>query len=115
MGRRGYSVTVGDVAAEAGVKIPEAQRALSALAYDAGADIAVSADGELLYRFDPGFRGKVASKSLRIRAKPAVAMAVRGSLYLARVSFGLALLLSTVVTTMAVFALATASSKDDDR
>lgn len=93
--------------------MPDAQRALAALAFDSQADIAVSEDGDLLYRFDKSFRSRIAGKYLRIRAEPAIKAVGSAALYMARVSFGLALLASTLVTTVAVIAIS--SSKDDDR
>jgi len=57
----GLAVTVGDVAAAAGVKLSDAERAMTALAADTGAALEVSSEGDLLYVFDAGFRSKVRS------------------------------------------------------
>ena len=59
----GGSVTVGDVAAAAGVKVSEAERAMTAIAADTGAALEVSSAGDLLYVFKPGFRNALARGS----------------------------------------------------
>jgi len=111
---RGFSVTVGDAAASAGVKVPEAQVALNALAHDTGAHLIVTTDGDILYEFPRDMRSRVASKSLRIRAEPALRKAGQAAFYLGRVSFGMALLASTLVSTTAVLALLLAKGDSND-
>ena len=114
MEARGFSVTVGDAAASAGVKVPEAQVALNALAHDTGAHLIVTTDGDILYEFPRDMRSRVASKSLRIRAEPALRKAGQAAFYLGRVSFGMALLASTLVSTTAVLALLLAKGDSND-
>jgi hypothetical protein len=113
----GCSVTVGDVAAAAGCKVSEAERAMTAIAADTAAALEVSSDGDLLYVFDKGFRGAIAQKSVRIRTiEPAVEIAGKVGSYLARVSFGTTLIASIVIVYAAIAALlSNRDDKDDDR
>jgi len=68
-------VTVGDVAARAGLQLSEASAALNALAADTGAALKVSDAGDLLYLYRPGVRATLAAKSWRLRAAPLLATA----------------------------------------
>ncbi len=77
-------MTVGDVAAKAGLLLSEASSALNALATDTGAAIKVSDAGELLYVYPPGVRATLAAKSWRLRLAPALAKARAGSAARAR-------------------------------
>jgi hypothetical protein len=62
-----YRVTVGDVAAETGLKLREAQKGLVALAADAGGHLQVSETGDITYLFPKNFRGILRNKYLRLR------------------------------------------------
>lgn len=111
----GGSVTVGDVAAAAGVKVSEAERAMTAIAADTGAALEVSSAGDLLYVYPPGFRGALGSKSLRIRAEPFLEGASKAGAYLLRVSFGTTLIASIAIVYAAIFALLSNRDDRDDR
>ena len=112
----GCSVTVGDVAAAAGCKVSDAERAMTAIAADTAAALEVSSDGDLLYVFDKGFRGAIAQKSVRIRTiEPAVEVAGKVGSYLARVSFGTTLIASIVIVYAAIAALLSNRDDRDDR
>lgn len=111
--RRG-ELSVGDAAADAGVSLFDAQRALSALALDAGATLQVSDDGDVLYVFSRDFTSRIAAKSLKVRLTPALTSTVAVARYLFRASFGVALLGSVAVTTAAVVAILTSSRRDND-
>ena len=65
--RLGYRVTVGDVAAEAGLPLLEAQRAVLALAAEAQANLQVSESGEVAYVFPKNLQAVLWSKSWRLR------------------------------------------------
>ncbi len=71
----GRRVTVGDVAARAGLQLSEASAALNSLAADTGAALKVSEAGDLLYLYRPGLRAALAAKSWRLRLAPAFAKA----------------------------------------
>eukprot|EP00271_Cylindrocystis_brebissonii_P013299 TRINITY_DN33030_c0_g1_i1.p1 TRINITY_DN33030_c0_g1~~TRINITY_DN33030_c0_g1_i1.p1 ORF type:complete len:654 (+),score=95.47 TRINITY_DN33030_c0_g1_i1:128-1963(+) len=110
----GGRVTVGDVAAKAGVKISEAEVALRALAADTGGFLEVSNDGDVLYVFKQDFRNALRQKSLQLRLEPVLENVKFGAEYLTRVAFGTALLASIVITTTAIVAILS-SSKSDER
>ncbi|KAG2434769.1 hypothetical protein HXX76_007654 [Chlamydomonas incerta] len=115
--RLGGRVTVGDVAARAGVKLAQADEALKALAYDTAAALQVSSAGDLVYAFAPDFRGRLRSRSFVVGTLLPLGRRLGGALsYLARVSFGTALVASVVVVWLAVMALLRGRGDDrDDR
>lgn len=108
---RNYRVTVGDVAATAGIKTTQAEEALRALAADALATLSVSQDGEILYTFPQDFRSIVRNKSLLLQLEPVVGKVVEAAAYVVRISFGTALITSVIATTLAIAAIS--SSRDD--
>ena len=109
---RSYALTVGDAAAESGVSLAEASRALSALALDSKATLSVSPAGEILYEFPRNFKEAVAARSLRIRMEPLLKKSSIVAAYLGRVTFGSALLVSLATVALALSVL---SSKSNDR
>jgi len=106
-------VTVGDVASAAGVKVSEAESALTAIAADTGAALEVSSAGDLLYVFPSGFRSALGAKSLRLSAEPYLEGAGKAGAYLLRVTFGTTLIASIAIVYAAIFALL--SNRSDDR
>lgn len=113
--RRQDRLTVSDVAAAAGVDLSVANDELVSLANLTGAAIDVTDAGSLAYRFPSDVRGVLRRSSLRAsirmtwdRAFPTIFTAVR-------ISFGALLILSIVVTFVAIAALSSASRSDDDR
>jgi hypothetical protein len=112
---RNYRVTVGDVAAEAGVALPEVQRALSALALDSKATLEVSKQGEIVYEFPRNFEDTIRGASLKIRMEPALNTATRVVAYLGRITFGAALIASLATVTLALSVLSSSSRNDDSR
>ncbi len=109
---RSYALTVGDAAAESGVPLAEASRALSALALDSKATLSVSPAGEILYEFPRNFKEAVAARSFRIRMEPLLKKSSIVAAYLGRVTFGSALLVSLATVALALSVL---SSKSNDR
>ncbi|GAB4815091.1 hypothetical protein N2152v2_002137 [Parachlorella kessleri] len=110
--KRGYSVTVGDVAAAAGLTLRQAEDALKALAADTLATLQVSSEGEILYAFQPGFQQGLQGRSLLRRIEPAAAAAAKAVGYLARVAFGTALIASVATVYLAIM-VAMSSGRDD--
>ena len=86
--KAGYRVTVADVASGAGVSLGEAKKALTVLAQLAGGDLEVSADGELVYRFDGSFRSQLSSRSTKKQIQETWDKVAPVAFYLLRVSFG---------------------------
>lgn len=113
--RLGGRVTVSDVAASAGVGLDAAEREIVLLASLTGAAIDVTDSGDVAYRFARDVRGRLRGSSLRAslrmtweRIFPALFTGVR-------IGFGALLVVSIVVTFVAIAALSSSNSRDDDR
>ncbi|XP_004305338.1 PREDICTED: uncharacterized protein At5g03900, chloroplastic-like [Fragaria vesca subsp. vesca] len=112
----GGRVTIGDVSSRAGLKVNEAQKALQALAADTEGFLEVSDEGDVLYVFPKDYRAKLLGKSFRMKVEPILEKAKAGTEYVARVSFGTALIASIVlVYTAIIVAISSSRSEDDNR
>ena len=113
--RCGSSATAADVAAEAGLEIEEARRQLLSLARLVGAELQVSEQGELLFVFEEAgvLRGQLRRQSVRQRARDAWTAASPPLFWMMRATFGLGLLASLTLVTVAITTLA--ASKDGER
>ncbi len=111
-----YRVTVGDVAARAGLNINLAQQGLLALASDAGGHLQVTESGEIAYLFPKNFRSILRNKFLRLQLQEWWEKVWRVLFYLIRISFGIVLLLSIVLIFVAItiIVVAISSSSDSD-
>ena len=109
----GGSVTAGDVAGRAGVTLPDAERALAALAADVAGRLQVSAAGDVIYVFPSAYRTTLRTKSWWLRVAPGVDAAVAAAGWAARVAFGGALLASIAIAAAALIAASTAAQGDD--
>lgn len=94
--RGGYRVTVGDVAAAAGVRLSEAEEALKALAADTLAHLEVSEQGDVVYAFNQGFEARLLRRSLLLRARPVWAAIVQWVGYITRIAFGSSLVAGAI-------------------
>lgn len=112
----GYRVTVGDVAAQAGLQIDLAQRGLLALASDAGGHLQVAESGEIVYLFPRNFRSILRNKFWRLRLKEWWEKIWAVLFYLIRISFGIILVISILVMaiTIAIIIISVNSSRDGD-
>eukprot|EP00199_Chlamydomonas_sp_CCMP681_P006225 CAMPEP_0119106186 /NCGR_PEP_ID=MMETSP1180-20130426/3950_1 /TAXON_ID=3052 ORGANISM="Chlamydomonas cf sp, Strain CCMP681" /NCGR_SAMPLE_ID=MMETSP1180 /ASSEMBLY_ACC=CAM_ASM_000741 /LENGTH=214 /DNA_ID=CAMNT_0007091451 /DNA_START=183 /DNA_END=823 /DNA_ORIENTATION=- len=111
-----FRVTVGDVAARAGVKLSEADTALKALAYDTLATLEVSDQGDVVYDFPRGFQSTLQQKSLLFKALPVWRATERALSYAVRIAFGTALVASIAIVWLAITVIASSSNRDrDDR
>lgn len=113
-----YRVTVGDVAAQAGLDLNLAQQGINALATDTAAHLQVSDTGEIAYEFPKSFRAILRNKYWRIRFQQALDKIWGVLFYLIRISFGIILILSILVIIAAIIVLfiaMSASQRDDDR
>lgn len=113
-----YRVTVGDVAAQAGLDLPTAQQGLNALAADTQAHLQVSEAGEIAYDFPKSFRAILRNKYWRIRLQQTWSRIWNILFYLIRISFGILLILSILIIMAAIAILIiamSASQRDDDR
>lgn len=114
--RLNYRVTVGDVAAQAGLEVNLAQQGLLALASEAGGHLQVAESGEIVYLFPKDFRSILSNKYFRLRLKEWWDKVWRVLFYLIRISFGIILLLSILIILAAIVVITVAlnSSRDGD-
>ncbi|MDS3860452.1 hypothetical protein RIF25_06475 [Thermosynechococcaceae cyanobacterium BACA0444] len=112
----GYRVTVGDVAAKAGLDLNTSQKGLLALASAVGGDLQVAESGDIAYVLPRDFRGILRSKYLRIQLQEAWAKVWAVLFYLIRMSFGIFLILSIVLIFVAIIliVIAASSSRNDN-
>ena len=112
----GYRVTVGDVAAQAGLNINFSEQGLLALASDAGGHLQVAESGEIAYLFPKNFRTILRNKFLRIRLQEWWEKIWRVLFYLIRISFGIILILSIVLifVTITILLIAISFSSDSN-
>ncbi|HEY9858765.1 MAG TPA: hypothetical protein V6D16_04600, partial [Candidatus Obscuribacterales bacterium] len=111
-----YRVTVGDVAAQAGLDINLTQQGLLALASDAGGHLQVAESGEVVYLFPKNFRNVLRNKFLRLRLQEWWNRIWRVLFYLIRISFGILLLVSIALIVVAITLIVVSlnSSRDND-
>jgi hypothetical protein len=114
--RCGSTATAADVAAEAGQDIGETRRQLLSLARLVGAELQVSAEGELLFVFEPPrtLRGQLRAQSVRQRARDAWSAASPPLFWALRATFGLGLLASLTLVAVAISTLSK-TSNDGER
>lgn len=114
--RLDYRVTVGDVAAQAGLDVNLAQQGLLALASEAGGHLQVAESGEIVYLFPQEFRTILRNKHFRLQLKEWWEKVWRVLFYLIRISFGIVLIASIVLILVSVVLILTAlnSSRDSD-
>lgn len=113
-----YRVTVGDVAAQAGIDLNLAQQGLNALAADTQAHLQVSEAGEIAYEFPRSFRSILRNKYWRLRLQETASRIWSTLFYLIRISFGILLIVSILVIMAAILILIvamSASQRDDER
>lgn len=114
-----YRVSVGDVAAQAGLQIPVAEQGLLALASEVGGNLQVADSGDIAYSFPKNFRSILLGKYWKLRLNAWLGKAWKIGFYVIRISFGVALLASIGIMAIALILLAiaaatAASSRDDD-
>ena len=105
-----YRVTVGDVAAQAGLDVQVAQQGLLALASETQGHMQVSEAGEIAYEFPRNFKSILRNKYWQLRMQETLSKVWQVAFYLIRVSFGVVLVTSIVIIWVAIFALMIAAS-----
>ncbi|MGI2906427.1 hypothetical protein [Tolypothrix sp. VBCCA 56010] len=110
----GYRVTVGDVATQAGLNVAEANQGLLALATDAGAHLQVTETGDIVYLFAKNFRVILRNKYLQLRLQEWGKKVWSILFYLIRISFGILLIASIALMTIAIIIIITALNSDRD-
>lgn len=111
-----YRVTVGDVAAQAGLDINFAQAGLLALATDVGGHLQVSESGEVVYLFPKDFRSILRNKYFWLQVQEVWEKIWRVLFYIIRISFGIVLVASILlmITAIVLIMIAASASKDGD-
>ncbi len=112
--RLGYQVTVGDVAANAGIEINQAQKGLLALASQTQGDLLVSETGDIVYKFPHNFRSILTNRYWQLRFKEYLRAIWKAVFYIIRISFGIALMLSIALMSIAVVLIMIAASSTQD-
>ncbi|NEO05275.1 hypothetical protein [Moorena sp. SIO3I8] len=113
-----YRVTVGDVAAQVGLNIHQAEQGLLVLASEVGGHLQVAESGDIAYLFPKNFRAILRNKSLKLQLQAWWEKVWAVLFYLIRISFGIFLLLSIVLMIVAiafiVLSLKAGSDNDSD-
>ncbi|MFS8900612.1 hypothetical protein NW845_04415 [Synechococcus sp. H60.2] len=110
----GLRVTLGDIASSTGLALEEAKQELLQLAQKAGGHLQVSRQGEIAYVFPPDFRDILKRKEQQDRLAVLRRKLWGGFLYGLRISFGILLVVSIILITLALMALQMASSREED-
>ena len=111
-----YRVTVGDVAAQAGLELNFAQQGLLALASEAGGHLQVAESGDVVYLFPKNFRSILRNKYWQLRWQQAWQKIWRVLFYIIRISFGIVLVASILLMLVAIIAILIAvNSTSDER
>ena len=105
-----YRVTVGDVATKAGLNVEVAQQGLLALASETQGHMQVSETGEIAYEFPKNFRGVLRNKYWQLRAQETLSKVWRALFYVIRISFGIMLMVSIAIISIAIIVLVIAAS-----
>ena len=109
----GYRVTVGDVAAKAGLDVNFAQRELLTLASEAGGNLQVAESGDIAYLFPNNFRDILRNKFLRLQLQEWWQKIWRILFYLIRISFGIVLVASILLIFVAITLLLSSSDSNN--
>jgi hypothetical protein len=112
--RLDYRVTVGDVAAQAGLNVEIAEQGLLALASDAGGHLQVAESGDIAYLFPKDFRSVLRNKYLRLRLQDWLKTVWGILFYLIRISFGILLIASIALILIAIILIVVAASASRD-
>jgi hypothetical protein len=112
----GYRVTVGDVAANAGLALNLAQQELIALASETQGHLQVAETGDIVYLFPQNFRTILRNKYWQLRWQKWLSKIWQIIFYLIRISFGIILVSSIIIMLLAIaiLVIAISSSKGDD-
>ncbi len=109
-----YRVTVGDVAASAGLELNLAQQGLLALASDGGGHLQVTDSGDVVYLFPKNFRSILRNKYWQLRWQQLWSKIWRVLFYIIRISFGIILIVSIVLMLIAIVAIFIAINSSND-
>ena len=106
-------MTVGDVAANCGLEINQAQKGLLALASETQGDLLVSETGDIIYKFPQNFRSILTNRYWQLKFKEWLKSIWKVVFYIIRISFGIILILSILLVALAIIAIIIASNSSD--
>ena len=109
-----YRVTVGDVAAQAGLELNFAQQGLLALASEAEGHLQVAESGDVVYLFPKNFRSILRNKHWQLRWQQTWQKIWRVLFYIIRISFGIVLIASIVLMLAAILVIIVAANSSSD-
>ena len=109
-----YRVTVGDVAAQAGLELNFAQQGLLALASEAGGHLQVADSGDVVYLFPKNIRAVLRNKYWQLRWQQTWAKIWKVLFYIIRISFGIVLIASILIMLVAIIAIIIAMNSSND-
>jgi hypothetical protein len=109
-----YRVTVGDVAAQAGLELNFAQQGLLALASEAGGHLQVAESGDVVYLFPKNFRSILRNKYWQLRWQKTWQKIWRVLFYLIRISFGIILIASILLMLIAILVIVIAMNSTNE-
>jgi hypothetical protein len=109
----GYRVTVGDVAAQSGLKLAEAQQGLLALASATQAHMQVAQQGDIAYEFSRDFRAALRNRYWQLQWQETWQKIWQVLFYLIRISFGVVLIASLIIIVIAIFILMIAAQQSN--
>ena len=109
-----YRATVGEVASQSGLELQLAQNQLASLASEAGGTLQVADTGDIIYEFPNNFRAILTSKAANQKLKATLNKIWQFIFYIIRISFGVALVASIAIMTIAILALIFAANSKDD-
>lgn len=107
-------ISVADVVANTGKPFPTVRRDLLALAVSTGAGLQVTEEGELLFRFPINFSSILQQRSFRYRLKQSYGVVAPYVNQLVRASYGVGLIASLLIVTMAISGLSSSKHNDED-
>ena len=113
--KAGYVLSSSDLSQLAGCEIEMAQNTLVSLSSMTGADLKVNEDGDVTYLFPANFREVMKSSSFKASTSATLSKYKPALLYAAKVSFGVALLVSLVTIFATITVITSSSSSSDDR
>jgi hypothetical protein len=109
-----YRVTVGDVAAQAGLELNFTQQGLLALASEAGGHLQVAESGDVVYLFPKNFPSILRNKYWQLRWQQTWQKIWRVLFYLIRISFGIILIASILLMLVAILVIVIAINSAND-
>ena len=112
--RLNYRATIGDVAAQSGLKIALAEQGVLALATETGATLQVTESGDVAYLFSPSYRSILQNKYWQIQLQ-AWWDGISGTVMtVIRVAFGITLFIALGVMVLVAIAVAMAATGSSD-